>query len=66
LFLETSRRSFVLEAAKRGGTAGFSPFAPVTRHPDEVPTSPIDQPTRCKAFVAGFNVEEATHGRDDK
>jgi hypothetical protein len=27
----------------------FSPFVPVTSHPDDVPTSPIDQPARCRA-----------------
>jgi hypothetical protein len=26
----------------------FAPFVPVTSHPDDVPTSPIDQPERCR------------------
>jgi hypothetical protein len=40
----------------------FSPFVPVTNHPDAVPTSPIDQPARCR-LVAGINVDEVAQGK---
>jgi hypothetical protein len=48
----------------------FSPFVPVTSHPDDVPTSPIDQPARCRrswqaSISAGPDMAAMViHGRD--
>jgi hypothetical protein len=34
----------------RRSAGPFSPFVPVTSHPDDVPTSPIDQPDRGRRW----------------
>ena len=50
-------------------TIVFSPFVPVTSHPDDVPTSPIDQPARCRrswqaSISAGRDITAMViHGR---
>jgi hypothetical protein len=58
----------------------FSPFVRVTSHPDDVPTSPIDQPARCRrswqaSMSAGPDMaamvihargrDQGSHGRQD-